>query len=184
MTQPFCVPSGNLIFEQQKELLLLQLSHEKDKQWLELERLEMKKQVAIERLRCETEQAKIDLQATRLRLVKDGKLSREALQGEDVSSAPLQSPDIVSSLCLLPKFNERDPDTFTSPGSENLTYASVKAAVLKAYELVPEACREVKSVASGYCLQGGNLIQKWVPPGEDFVGDPIRAARYGLKPIS
>ena len=33
--------------------------------------------------------------------------------------------------------------------------------------------REVKSVASGYFLQDGILMRKWVPHGEDFVGDSI-----------
>lgn len=33
--------------------------------------------------------------------------------------------------------------------------------------------REVKSVASGYFLHDGILIRKWMPQGEDFVGDPI-----------
>ena len=182
--QSFSIPSGNFTFEQQKELLLLQLAHERDKQQWEVERqkiemeklrMEFEKQVAIERLRCETEQAKIDLQATRLGLVREGKLSGEVWQGEDGSSPPSNSPDIVSSLCLLPKFNERDPDVFfslferlaearswsdsdrtlllqcvltgkaqeayASLGSD-LTYESVKAAVLKAYELVPEAYRQ------------------------------------------
>ncbi|XP_030283654.1 uncharacterized protein LOC115587797 [Sparus aurata] len=175
--QSFKVPSGNLTFEQQKELLLLQLAHEKDKQKMEMERqrLEFEKQVAIERLRRETEQAKIDLQATRLGLVKEGKLSGEVLQGGDGSSSPSKSPDMVSSLRLLPKFNEKDPDVFfslferlaeargwsdsdqtlllqcvlTGKAQEayaslggDLTYKSVKAAVLKAYELVPEAYRQ------------------------------------------
>ena len=106
--QSFKVPLGNLIFEQQKEFLLLQLAHEKDKQRMEMERqkMEFEKQVAIERLCCETEQAKTDLQATRLGLLKEGKLSGEVWRGGDGSSSPSKSPDVVSSLCLLPKFNE------------------------------------------------------------------------------
>lgn len=32
---------------------------------------------------------------------------------------------------------------------------------------------EVKNDASGYSLQHGILVMKWVPHGEDFVGEPI-----------
>ena len=32
---------------------------------------------------------------------------------------------------------------------------------------------EVGNVAIGYCLQEGILTRKWVPRGEDFVGEPI-----------
>lgn len=32
---------------------------------------------------------------------------------------------------------------------------------------------EVKNVASGYSLQHGILVMKWVPHGEDFKGEPI-----------
>lgn len=119
--QSFRVQSGHLTFEQQKELLLLQLAHKKDKQQWEVERqkmeiekqrLEFEKQVAIERLCCETEQAKIDLQATRLGLVREGKVSGEVWQEGDGSSSSLRSPDVVNNLRLLPKFNERNPDVF------------------------------------------------------------------------
>lgn len=185
VTVPLGVFPGNLTFEQQKELMSLQISFEKEKQELELEKqkmdmekhkLEADKQVEIERLRRETEQAKTDLQNTRLTLVKEGKLSGDVLLDEGRSS--LSSPDMVSNLRLLPKFNEEDPDVFSfslfervaeagkwsdserilllqcvlcgraqeayaSLGSDSLTYKSVKdCAVLKAYELVPEAYRQ------------------------------------------
>ena len=32
---------------------------------------------------------------------------------------------------------------------------------------------KVGNVASGYCLQEGILTRKWVPHGEDFLGEPI-----------
>lgn len=56
MTQSFSVPSGSLTYEQQKELLLLQFSHDKERQRLKLEgnkmdmekyRLKIDKQVAV-----------------------------------------------------------------------------------------------------------------------------------------
>lgn len=114
--QTFRVPSGHLTFEQQ-ELLLLQLTREKDKQQWEVERqkmvmekqrMELEKHVAIERLRHETKQTKMDLQATRVVLLREGKLSGEVWLGGG-SSSPSKSPDVASNLRLLPKFNERDP---------------------------------------------------------------------------
>lgn len=177
-TQSLSVPVGSLTFEQQKELLLLQLSHEKERQEAETERcrLEVEKQVTIERLRLETEQAKIALQTARLGLVRDGKLSEDVLHSEEGSSSLPRAPDVVRNLRLLPKFNEKDPDvffslfervaqaegwsdsdqilllqcvlsgkaqeTYASLSNDNLTYKSVKTAVLKAYELVPEAYRQ------------------------------------------
>lgn len=54
--QSFSVPSGSLTYEQQKELLLLQFSHDKERQRLKLEgnkmdmekyRLKIDKQVAV-----------------------------------------------------------------------------------------------------------------------------------------
>lgn len=47
---------------------------------IEKHKLEVDKQVAIERLRQETEQAKIALHTARLGLVREGKLSGDVLQ--------------------------------------------------------------------------------------------------------
>ena len=93
------------------------------------------------------------------------------------SGAPVASFDIFNNLRLLPKFNEKDPDSFFSlferiaesrkwpEGDQALmlqcvltgraqeaystlsaadckVYKRVKSAVLKAYELVPEAYRQ------------------------------------------
>ncbi|KAI3374913.1 hypothetical protein L3Q82_021054, partial [Scortum barcoo] len=58
-----------LTFEQQKELLLMQMEHEKRKH-----ELEIKKQIEVERIRQETEKSKLDLQGYRLSLNKSGKV--------------------------------------------------------------------------------------------------------------
>ena len=125
---------GALSFHQQRELLLLQL----------------------------------ELEQTKLRVLdRDESRSVPARDGRDLSA----------SLRLVPKFNERDPDTFFTLfervsetrqwpdeekvlllqcvltgkaqeaysavcAQEGLTYEMVKLAVLRAYELVPEAYRQ------------------------------------------
>lgn len=124
VAQQFSVPTGNLTFEQQKELFVLQLSYEKEKQMesqrIEMEKhkmefekhkLEMDRQVEIERLRREAEHAKIALQTTRLGLGRDGKLPGFD-EAENVSLS--KRSDVVGNLRLLPKFNEKDPDVFFS----------------------------------------------------------------------
>lgn len=82
----------NLSFEQQKELLLLQIKHEKLKQ-----RSEESKQ--------ELEKAKLEVEVLKLNLMREVKLSgsREE-QGMSFS--------LSSNLKLVPKFNKEDPDTF------------------------------------------------------------------------
>lgn len=107
-----------------------------------------------------------------MNLIEEGKL----LGSADGDSSGKQS-DIISNLCLLPKFNEKDPDSFfslferiadsrrrpeddqalilqcvlTSKAQEAYAalsledckvYDRIKSAVLKAYELVPEAYRQ------------------------------------------
>ena len=62
------IQEDHLTFEQQKELLLLQLSHEKEKQKL------AEVQMHIERMRFETEQAKVELESKRLGLIQEGKI--------------------------------------------------------------------------------------------------------------
>ena len=61
---------GALTFEQQKELLQLQL-----KQQLELERLKFEKEVELETIKHKTECAKLEMQQHQLQLVREGKLS-------------------------------------------------------------------------------------------------------------
>jgi len=62
--------TGGLTFEQQREMLVLQLDHDKLKQ-----RAEIEKQLAVERLRVQTEEAKLALQQCRLDLIRSGKVS-------------------------------------------------------------------------------------------------------------
>ena len=76
-----------LTFEQQKELLLLKLDHER-----ELEKMKYKK-----------EQIKLDLELQKLTF-KEGKISASALNGETTGS----HVDVASNIGLLPKFNEND----------------------------------------------------------------------------
>lgn len=59
------ISMADLSFEQQKELLLLKLEHEK-----ELERIKYKK-----------EQLKLDLKLQKLAMIKDGRMSASALMG-------------------------------------------------------------------------------------------------------
>lgn len=121
--------------------------------------------MALEKLRQQTELAKLDLETQRLALNRVGRMSG----GQNGDSS-----DILSSLRLVPKFNEKDVDTFfilfervaetrawsdadrvvllqcvlmgraqeafsslSTPDSGD--YLKLKAAVLKSYELVPEA---------------------------------------------
>ncbi len=131
-----------LSFEQQRELLLLQL----------------------------------ELERTKLRVLdRDSRMS--GVSNESGSAVGREGRDLTASLRLVPKFNERDPDTFFTLfervsearqwpdgdkvlllqcvltgkaqeaysavcAQEGLTYEMVKSAVLKAYELVPEAYRQ------------------------------------------
>lgn len=72
--------------------------------------MDLDRQVEIERLKYEAEHTKIVLQTTRLGSVRDGKL----LSFDEAENASLSKASVVSNLCLLPKFNEKDPDVFFS----------------------------------------------------------------------
>ena len=151
------VSMTGLTFEQQKELLLLKLDHEKE----------------LERMKYRKEQLKLDVEMQKLALIKDGKMSASALDEE-----PFRPRfDVASNLRLLPRFNENEIETFfclfervadsrcwpddertlmlqcvfTGKAQEAYSalsseeckdYKVVKSAVLKAYELVPEAYRQ------------------------------------------
>ena len=78
------ISGTGLTFEQQKELLLLKSDHEKEGQM------------------------KLDLELQKLALIKEGKISASALNGQTTGSRF----DVVSNLRLLPKFNENDVETF------------------------------------------------------------------------
>lgn len=140
-----------LTFEQQKELLLLQMEHERLKQHSEYDRMELEK-------------AKIEVEVLKLRLMKEGREDRVTFA-------------VNSNLKFVPKFNEEDPDIFFTlferiaelqdwseenrvlllqcvlTGKAQLVffalskedcqdYDQIKSAVLKAYECVPEAYRQ------------------------------------------
>lgn len=159
-------PSVVLTFEQQKELLLLQIDRGK----LDMER---------ERLRQSLEKEKLELEQYRLDLIKTGKLGGTAVLDEPAASSTQSSKmfDLVRNLRIVPKFDERDPDTFfclferlangrgwpeadqvvmlqsvftgkaqeaysALNAVESKSYTTDKEAVLKAYELVPEAYRQ------------------------------------------
>ncbi len=173
---PSLVATANLTFEQQKEMLMLQLKHDEM-----IKKAEIEKQLAVEKLRYQTEQTKLSLQQYKLDLIKSGQLVTDgSVELESSSFLPERSEecfDVLGNLRLLPKFNERDPETFFSlfervaetrkwPESaqtlmlqcaltgraqeaysslsftDSQNYLSVKFAVLKAYELVPEAYRQ------------------------------------------
>ena len=123
------VSPSSLLFEQQKELLLLQLEHDRekrehdrqhDREKLEHDRVKYEKELAFKQ---DMERAKIKLQQERIELVREGKISGESLFWEGDPDLPRGSSafgrapetfDIVGNLRLLPRFNERDPETFFS----------------------------------------------------------------------
>ncbi len=130
-------------------------------------RADLEKTMALEKLRQQTELAKLDLETQRMTLMREGRVS---------GGRSGDSGDILSSLRLVPKFNEKDVDTVSAlfervaetrawsdadrvvllqcvlsgraqeafsalTGPDSNDYSKVKAAVLKSYELVPEAYR-------------------------------------------
>uniref|UniRef100_A0A3B4ZKQ1 Gypsy retrotransposon integrase-like protein 1 n=1 Tax=Stegastes partitus TaxID=144197 RepID=A0A3B4ZKQ1_9TELE len=161
----FSVQTHGLTFEQQKELLLLQLEHDRTKH-----ESEIRQNIEIEKIRQQIEREKLEVEGYRLSLKPDSGNRRQVLKPE------LQSFD-VSNLRWLPPFNEKDPDTFFSlfervckvkewsdkecalllqcvltgkaqeaysclSVDDSFVYKKIKSAVLKAYELVPEAYRQ------------------------------------------
>lgn len=153
---------GSLTFEEQKELLRLKMENVKLEHEMELDRLKLSEK--NERARRQVEQQKLEIEALRLELVK---------QGKSVSA----DQNIANSLRLCPHFNERDVDTFfimfervaesqtwddsfralmlqcTLTGraqraftalsvEDSRNYETIKAAVLRAFELIPEAYRQ------------------------------------------
>ncbi len=151
---------SSFTFQQQERLMLLQIEQERVK-------------LEVEREKTRNEQTNIELHKYHLDIIREGGLNGSA----DVFQGASQRFDTAGNLRLVPKFNERDPDTFfilferiaearAWPSKERtlllqcvLTgraqevysalslsdckeYDIVKAAVLKAYELVPEAYRQ------------------------------------------
>lgn len=176
--QSFSLPlrsmsTSNLTFEQQRELLSMQIEHGRFKVKVEIDR-----DLAVEKMRQETMQAKLELEF-RLETDKEGAAAGtdSYAQSTSFSSRGISGFDVVGNLWLVPKFCERDPDSFfvfferiadackwpdaaralmlqtvlTGKAQEaylSLTvedsqgYVEVKAAVLKAYERVPEFYRQ------------------------------------------
>ena len=106
-------PGAGLTFEQQKELLLLRMQLEKDK---EVAVEKMRQGIEMEKvMKQKTEQAKLELQKQKLILIREGKVAADVLltDGSSVpSGTPGRSVDDLSDLRLVPRFNERDPETF------------------------------------------------------------------------
>ncbi|XP_057193623.1 uncharacterized protein LOC130556536 [Triplophysa rosa] len=156
----------SLTFEQQKELLLLEM---KSKEKIEEKKIEAKYDIENKRL---------DLERYKLDLINEGKISKEAkrlsIEGSEHECIDF---DVATNLRLVPKFDEREIETFFSlferlanatgwlDSARNLllqcvlmgraqevfsslndqhsgNYECVKATILKAYELVPEAYRQ------------------------------------------
>lgn len=94
----------NLTFEQQKEILMMQMEYEKVIQQKELEADVMK-----QKQNRKIQQYKLDL-------IKEGKLAAGDLDDNSTTTGTLVAPqfDIISNLKLLPKFNDKDPDAFFS----------------------------------------------------------------------
>ncbi|XP_034090663.1 uncharacterized protein LOC117558522 [Gymnodraco acuticeps] len=142
--------------------------------------IELERAVSLEKLRQETEQAKLEFQREKLELIREGKVAADVLfpdYSASQSGAPGRSVDDLNDLKLVPRFNEKDPEKMFSmferlagvrgwseatrvlllqcvltgwaqeaysslSVSDYLHYDLVKSAVLRAYELVPEAYRQ------------------------------------------
>lgn len=93
---------SGLTFEQRKELLMLQLKEETERQ------------VTLEKVRQQTEVKKLELQEYKLKLIRDGRISSDVSGNEQSFSSEVAqcSVNVGASLRLVPKFNEKDPDTF------------------------------------------------------------------------
>ncbi len=86
-----------LTFDLQKELLLLQMDHERMKQQSEQDKLELEK-------------ARMELEYLKLKLSQESKMNTDS----SVESAACGSFPLHQNLKLVPKFHERDPDVIFS----------------------------------------------------------------------
>ena len=70
--------------------------------------------LAVERMRQQTEQAKLEMEQSRLALIKEGKLSvvGELSRNSPLSEQSVDGFDVLGNLRLMPKFCERDPEVF------------------------------------------------------------------------
>lgn len=99
---PSCFPFSSFIqahgltFELQKEMLVLQLEHDKIKH----------KQIEVERMHQELDRANMDLERSRSAMRKEGTLTGEARRGLTPGSFVPRFD--VNNVRLLPQLNERD----------------------------------------------------------------------------
>ncbi|KAL2076463.1 hypothetical protein ACEWY4_027927 [Coilia grayii] len=161
---PVSLPAACLTFEQQKQLLELQMERDR----LAAGEREKDRQLEYDKLRRDSD---------RFKLLSEGRIA--GVGDSDVLPPGRGSNEFSLSTMIkfLPKFNDRDPDTFFSlfeniaddrgwvdserilllqsvltgraqdafvalSVAERRKYTSVKEAILKAYELVPEAYRQ------------------------------------------
>lgn len=103
----------SLAFEQQKQLLLLQLQHEQNNA-LELKMLRQHARLREAELAHVERKSQLELERYKLELISEGKLQPEPLKvkGPVVSVSQTLSFDVALNLQLIPKFNEKDPDIF------------------------------------------------------------------------
>lgn len=87
---------SSLTFQQQERLMLLQIEQERVK-------------LEVEREKNRNEQTNIELHKYRLDIIREGGLNNGSA---DVFQGASQRFDTAGNLRLVPKFNERDPDTF------------------------------------------------------------------------
>ena len=84
--------AASLTFEQQKELLALQFEQEthsrhfEREEKLELEKLQQAEKLELEKMHQETERRKLDLEQSRLELIREGKLVPGGSGGHDDAS--------------------------------------------------------------------------------------------------
>ncbi len=91
----------SLSYEQQKDLLLIETKSK--------EKIEQKKIEAM----FEIEKEKLELERYKLDLIKAGKLSKEARRwSTEGNEDDWHDFDVVTNLRLVPKFDEKDIDTF------------------------------------------------------------------------
>ena len=160
---------AGLTFEQQKELLNLKLQVQVQLKDKEVELKE--KELEMERMRHRAEMARLDVETARLSLVRDGKLRDAKKEDSGDKDNILNSfrlvpkfnekevdvfftlfervadarnwSDLDRTVLLQCVLTGRAQEAFASLSKQDCTdYMVVKAAVLKAYELVPEAYRQ------------------------------------------
>lgn len=168
------VSMEGLSFAERKELFMLQIEYDKYKVNATIE-----KDLAVEKLRQQTEQTRLDLEH-QLEVIREGKSTSRPGVHLELASDPQQLSsdfDVLGNLRLVPKFSESDPDSFfllfervadarnwpaaaralmlqcvltgkaqeaysAVTAADSQDYAKVKAAVLKAYERIPEYYRQ------------------------------------------